>query len=101
MIRRPPRSTLFPYTTLFRANALHAAGAHVVRLARSLSDGGAERRTDLRCDVGDRAAVERAVAPVGADPGAPGVLRNNARVFFIKPVAETSPEGVARAPTGK
>src|SRR2546429_2282735 len=25
MIRRPPRSTLFPYTTLFRS--LHAAGA--------------------------------------------------------------------------
>src|SRR4051812_49660908 len=25
MIRRPPRSTLFPYTTLFRSRALHAA----------------------------------------------------------------------------
>src|SRR5256886_6841163 len=24
MIRRPPRSTLFPYTTLFRSAALHA-----------------------------------------------------------------------------
>src|SRR2546425_7221441 len=23
MIRRPPRSTLFPYTTLFRSHALH------------------------------------------------------------------------------
>src|SRR5258707_7581650 len=23
MIRRPPRSTLFPYTTLFRSNLLH------------------------------------------------------------------------------
>src|SRR3712207_7069710 len=38
MIRRPPRSTLFPYTTLFRSLAglldvqpeeLHAVGAHV------------------------------------------------------------------------
>src|SRR5258707_4112832 len=26
MIRRPPRSTLFPYTTLFRSNANIAAG---------------------------------------------------------------------------
>src|SRR2546430_3123434 len=26
MIRRPPRSTLFPYTTLFRSNVAHAAG---------------------------------------------------------------------------
>src|SRR5256885_12494122 len=33
MIRRPPRSTLFPYTTLFRsgvAAALEVAGAHAV-----------------------------------------------------------------------
>src|SRR2546427_5373631 len=27
MIRRPPRSTLFPYTTLFRSHLLGAAGA--------------------------------------------------------------------------
>src|SRR3712207_7793004 len=27
MIRRPPRSTLFPYTTLFRSEALLEAGA--------------------------------------------------------------------------
>src|SRR3712207_8753220 len=27
MIRRPPRSTLFPYTTLFRSVALEAAAA--------------------------------------------------------------------------
>ena len=74
------------------ANALHAAGAHVVRLARSLSDGGAERRTDLRCDVGDRAAVERAVARVVADPGAPDVVVNNAGMFFIKRLDETSPQ---------
>src|SRR3712207_7219764 len=26
MIRRPPRSTLFPYTTLFRSSYLHAVG---------------------------------------------------------------------------
>src|SRR3712207_7745587 len=26
MIRRPPRSTLFPYTTLFRSKALEKAG---------------------------------------------------------------------------
>src|SRR5438034_2459140 len=32
MLRRPPRSTLFPYTTLFRSGDLHA-GAHGVRAA--------------------------------------------------------------------
>src|SRR2546425_7333829 len=28
MIRRPPRSTLFPYTTLFRSLAMQGGGAH-------------------------------------------------------------------------
>src|SRR2546425_2944543 len=28
MIRRPPRSTLFPYTTLFRSGTDHAWGSH-------------------------------------------------------------------------
>src|SRR2546430_9403519 len=27
MIRRPPRSTLFPYTTLFRSSAVSSSGA--------------------------------------------------------------------------
>src|SRR2546425_5542846 len=27
MIRRPPRSTLFPYTTLFRSSVLHGGSA--------------------------------------------------------------------------
>src|SRR2546426_6552657 len=30
MIRRPPRSTLFPYTTLFRSPRLRLQGTHVV-----------------------------------------------------------------------
>src|SRR3989441_10649978 len=30
MIRRPPRSTLFPYTTLFRSSLEHAPGALLV-----------------------------------------------------------------------
>src|SRR5258708_11693580 len=35
MIRRPPRSTLFPYTTLFRS--LGAAGRHGLRVMVGLS----------------------------------------------------------------
>src|SRR2546428_5286281 len=30
MIRRPPRSTLFPYTTLFRSRSARERGRHVV-----------------------------------------------------------------------
>src|SRR5438477_9861643 len=42
MIRRPPRSTLFPYTTLFRSgrldrDALVAAGAVVARIGEHRS----------------------------------------------------------------
>src|SRR3712207_7167054 len=53
MIRRPPRSTLFPYTTLFRspfagrAQCNRGAGwrrATIRRLARNLSTGSRRRR---------------------------------------------------------
>src|SRR5690554_7392141 len=33
MIRRPPRSTLFPYTTLFRSDLEQGAGIRVLGLA--------------------------------------------------------------------
>src|SRR2546430_2852261 len=32
MIRRPPRSTLFPYTTLFRSPAPHTFKSQVIRM---------------------------------------------------------------------
>src|SRR3989449_8815254 len=48
MIRRPPRSTLFPYTTLFRSERLDAvprdAPRDVGRAARRLPSRGARRR---------------------------------------------------------
>src|SRR2546422_7907922 len=35
MIRRPPRSTLFPYTTLFRSQQVHrASSGHLIRRVR-------------------------------------------------------------------
>src|SRR5256885_9528786 len=33
MIRRPPRSTLFPYTTLFRSQRLHPLAPELVPIA--------------------------------------------------------------------
>src|SRR3712207_8462784 len=67
MIRRPPRSTLFPYTTLFRSSHLlrlpAADGGEVLGLGARAAD---ESPVDvgLRHDVRDvvrldRAAVER------------------------------------------
>src|SRR3712207_7511875 len=35
MIRRPPRSTLFPYTTLFRSGRLEPSGAYPGHMSRS------------------------------------------------------------------
>src|SRR3712207_6885240 len=54
MIRRPPRSTLFPYTTLFRSDG---------------AGGGDGRRARQRVDPGRRPAREGGVA---APPGALG-----------------------------
>src|SRR2546422_2996355 len=44
MIRRPPRSTLFPYTTLFRSPAATAATAESATSARTSRPGDALRR---------------------------------------------------------
>src|SRR3712207_9000859 len=41
MIRRPPRSTLFPYTTLFRSAVVDAAGHRRLPLARQDAELGA------------------------------------------------------------
>src|SRR3712207_6974261 len=48
MIRRPPRSTLFPYTTLFRSQILAAGQQQPVERVERLVDGVAERRHDQR-----------------------------------------------------
>src|SRR3712207_8799462 len=70
MIRRPPRSTLFPYTTLFRSGleVERAAGeARGELVCRDLV--GAERRHLLRqpLGVGERGARERGDAPIRSE----------------------------------
>src|SRR2546430_4436566 len=50
MIRRPPRSTLFPYTTLFRSRAQPDVAPH------------------LELEVLDPQAVEKHVLELGAEP---------------------------------
>src|SRR3712207_7022899 len=61
MIRRPPRSTLFPYTTLFRSRDLEAQEVQAVaRLAPSL-------RARLRSLLPARHRLRRAPRHVGHD----------------------------------
>lgn len=73
------------------AEELRAAGAHVVRVARSLADAEAERRTDLACDVTDAAAVTRMAERVLAARGAPDLLVGAAGIFLVRPLAQTTP----------
>src|SRR3989442_12858202 len=62
MIRRPPRSTLFPYTTLFRSVQLilltHAHADHVADLPRLREETGAEVFTPAREPVPGAEPIE-------------------------------------------
>lgn len=73
------------------ADELRAAGAHVVRLARSLHDASGDRLTDLQCDVTAPAEVDRAIGRLVSDLGVPDIVVNNAGIFMIKPLMETTP----------
>src|SRR6266480_8005411 len=72
MIRRPPRSTLFPYTTLFRSDLPS-------RPPRTLRARGPRQREEglaLRGrDGGDRAVARRGGASLRVPRGRPGDLR--------------------------
>src|SRR3989449_3541693 len=69
MIRRPPRSTLFPYTTLFRSGP---GGSRVVRrlVGRAVGAAGALRAGDRGGARGNRARAQRLGGPVGRRGGA-------------------------------
>src|SRR5256885_16607431 len=69
MIRRPPRSTLFPYTTLFRSLRLYRRRVRVgargrgVRDPRPGWDGGARLAPDLVLSRHDGVRDSRSVCP--------------------------------------
>src|SRR5258708_25636887 len=60
MIRRPPRSTLFPYTTLFRSLSRNSAAARIAG-GNLVSRSG--RRSQPRSNAGDRPRLHRACRP--------------------------------------
>src|SRR3712207_7258354 len=69
MIRRPPRSTLFPYTTLFRSTGDHTEGAgQRTKEEETRPDTGRDDRLhleDMECPVEKLGAVARS----GGDEG--------------------------------
>src|SRR3712207_7194917 len=74
MIRRPPRSTLFPYTTRFRSTALsqpkpgvgRVAGPDLLRAAAVDAERCGPGSAAVRCGVGSRSVIR---GPRGAGPG--------------------------------
>src|SRR3712207_9013911 len=48
MIRRPPRSTLFPYTTLFRSHEPHPAAGKKLRIGEALVEAGLLTEAQLK-----------------------------------------------------
>src|SRR3712207_8090936 len=63
MIRRPPRSTLFPYTTLFRSRTkASAAPGSVQKKASSWRRPVGSRTTTMRIGCSGNAAYQRAVS---------------------------------------
>src|SRR2546422_4761857 len=79
MIRRPPRSTLFPYTTLFRSDKVPA------RLVPGEQDGDAARERRVALEDG---MVERAERLVEAGAHAPEDLEQAGGVAEAPPPGE-------------
>src|SRR3989454_10342029 len=63
MIRRPPRSTLFPYTTLFRSCIVQRTKVIYPRLQLQLGDTGREQRPVLLGDIPVRRRGLEAIEP--------------------------------------
>src|SRR3712207_8486530 len=77
MIRRPPRSTLFPYTTLFRSRAKQRQPAAIAAWLETAYPAVAKRARAARAVIywGDETGLSnqdqigRSYAPEGPDPG--------------------------------
>src|SRR5688572_31604462 len=55
MLRRPPRSTLFPYTTLFRSENARIEGVRLICLGGEKVPDGMRRKLSAMCaQLGDR-----------------------------------------------
>src|SRR5256885_16205573 len=63
MIRRPPRSTLFPYTTLFRSVTWGTSPEMVLGVDARVPD------PDKEKDASKRGAIERALTYMALEPG--------------------------------
>src|SRR3712207_9234308 len=84
MIRRPPRSTLFPYTTLFRSGGYKGAAVKSIGI-RELRDGLSKHLADVRrgatITVTDHGTPVACIIPVGV----PTVLEQLIAESIVQP----------------
>src|SRR3989442_3453102 len=85
MIRRPPRSTLFPYTTLFRSLALIAAAAPGRGTILEIGSFKGKSTVGLasvsaRYGLGKVVAVDPLTAPSSTDPDRKSTRLNSSHV---------------------
>src|SRR3712207_8190574 len=101
MIRRPPRSTLFPYTTLFRSAA--ALGRGSVGLSLRYAEGGLAELREAVLEAGfafsrDYEERDRAVGRIMARAEAVGAAREEAVLgAFEEPSSRRAEGGAERA----
>jgi NAD(P)-dependent dehydrogenase (short-subunit alcohol dehydrogenase family) len=73
------------------AELLAAEGAHVIRVARSLTAGSHGSFHDVPCDLTDPAQVNRLGVRIVTQHGAPDIVVSNAGSFLLRPLEKTDP----------
>ena len=71
------------------AVALAAEGAHVIRVARSLTESTGKRAQDIPCDLTDPNQVSRLGSRVIAQYGPPDIVVSNAGAFLLRTLETT------------
>src|SRR5688572_4801457 len=105
MIRRPPRSTLFPYTTLFRSLRAAADGANIVIAAKTAEphpklpgtiytaaeeiEKAGGKALPIMVDVREEESVKNALDATAAEFGGVDIVVNNASAIQLTPVTQT------------
>src|SRR3712207_2728947 len=95
MIRRPPRSTLFPYTTLFRSGGEDGGGALPGRAA------GAVRGRGVPGGGGGRGGRARGGAPLGRREPRRARLARGAAAALVRPAGGRWEARPGRAAAGR
>src|SRR2546427_12472622 len=109
MIRRPPRSTLFPYTTLFRSpTGLTATATSTSQINLSwtapsgtVSGYDIERSTDGGSTWSSIVSNTGSTATTYSDTGLSSATQYTYRVSAINSVGASSPSGTASATTDR